>query len=47
MVNKETVTKKLNSLRFVYKKVRALEISATAEEDVYKSFLWFFDLSKF
>lgn len=51
MANKETVTKKINSLRSVYKKelkkVRASEISGTGEENVYKPSLWYFDLLDF
>jgi len=49
--NKETVSKKINSLRTVYKKELAkLKKSATSgagEDDIYKPVLWYFDLFNF
>uniref|UniRef100_A0A6P7H568 Uncharacterized protein LOC114346252 n=1 Tax=Diabrotica virgifera virgifera TaxID=50390 RepID=A0A6P7H568_DIAVI len=49
--NKETVTRKINSLRTVYrkelKKVKASATSGTGEEDIYKPSLWYFDLLEF
>lgn len=49
--NKETITKKINSLRTVYKKERAKIIRSTksgaGEDDIYKPTLWYFDLLEF
>ncbi|KAJ8943799.1 hypothetical protein NQ318_012444 [Aromia moschata] len=49
--NKETVTKKINSLRTVYKKEVAKVIastkSGTGEDDIYKPSLWYFDKLEF
>lgn len=49
--NKETVTKKINSLRTVYKKEVAKVIastkSGTGEDDIYKPNLWYFDKLEF
>ncbi|KAG5863760.1 hypothetical protein JTB14_030617 [Gonioctena quinquepunctata] len=49
--NKETVQKKINSLRTVYKKERAKIIQSTksgaGEDDIYKPSLWYFSLLEF
>ncbi|CAH2012948.1 unnamed protein product [Acanthoscelides obtectus] len=49
--NKETVTKKINSLRTVYKKERAKIMKSTksgaGEDDIYNPTLWYFDLLDF
>ena len=51
VASKETVTKKINSLRSVFKKelikVKKSETSGTGEEEVYKPSLWYFDLLHF
>lgn len=49
--NKETVTKKINSLRTVYKKeaakVSKSSKSGAGESDIYKPTLWYFDMLHF
>lgn len=49
--NKETVTKKINSLRTVYKKelakVKRSAASGSGEEDIYKPSLWYFNIMDF
>lgn len=51
LANKETVTKKINSLRTVYKKEVAKVIASTksgsGEDDIYKPSLWYFDKLEF
>jgi len=51
LANKETVSKKINSLRTVYKKelakLKKSATSGTGENDIYKPVLRYFDLFNF